>query len=237
VASNKPLKDLTGSFVKEGAMLGFSSVRAKMYDGELTGAARLDLESERMGYGCRLHLEDVALGPFVRDTFDYHGEELAGRLAGNVVLQGTGATRRDLVGQGKLTITQGELYRMPVLLRVLNLLHLSPPQKWAFSRAAIDYAIMEQEVIINEMDLWGRGLNIFGSGRIKRNNGLEFVLYTGFGRGELPYIPGVSDFVELVGKQLMRLEVGGTFTEPVVIMEPLSPLSTPIIDLLRRLSK
>jgi hypothetical protein len=39
VASGKPLKDLTGSFVKEGAMLGFSSVRAKMYDGELTGAA------------------------------------------------------------------------------------------------------------------------------------------------------------------------------------------------------
>jgi hypothetical protein len=158
-------------------------------------------------------------------------------LAGDVVLQGTGATRRELVGQGTLTITEGELYRMPALLQVLALLHLSPPQQSAFSQAAIKYFIMEQEVIINELDLWGRGLNIFGSGRIKRNNELEFVLYTGFGRGELPHIPVVSDFVELVGKQLMRLEVEGTFSEPVVITEPLSPLSAPLIGALRSLGK
>jgi hypothetical protein len=126
---------------------------------------------------------------------------------------------------------------MPALLRVLNLLHLSPPQESAFSQATVDYFIMEQEVIINEMDLWGRGLNIFGSGRIKRNNELEFVLYTGFGRGQLPRIPGVSDFVELVGKQLMRLEVEGTFSEPVIITEPLSSLSAPIVGVLRSLGK
>jgi 4-amino-4-deoxy-L-arabinose transferase-like glycosyltransferase len=237
VASNKPLRNLTGSFLKEGTMLGFSNLEAEMYGGRLSGAARLDLEGERMSYGCRLRLEDVELGPFVRDTFDYRGEELAGRLAGDVVLQGTGVTRRELVGQGKLTISQGELYRMPAFLQVLALLHLSPPQESAFSQAAIDYFIMEQEVTIKEMDLWGRGLNIFGSGRITRDNQLQFVLYTGFGRGELPHIPLLSDFVELMGKQLMRLEVEGTFSQPVVIAEPLSPLSAPVIGTVRTLVK
>jgi hypothetical protein len=207
------------------------------------GVYGMVLNLEQDNVGAVLFGEDTLIreGDTVKRTHSISqvpvGEELVGRLAGDVALQGTGATRRELVGQGRLTITQGELYRMPALLRVLNLLHLSPPQESAFSQAIIDYAIMEQEVIINEMDLWGRGVNIFGSGRIKRNNELEFVLYTGFGRGQFPHIPLLSDAVELVGKQLMRLEVGGTFTEPVVITEPLSPVSAPLIGLWRSLVK
>jgi len=202
---------------------------------------RLELEPEGVSYGSRLRLEGLDLGPFVRDTFDYQGEELVGKLSSPedewVVLQGVGADGRDLVGQGVLSITEGELYRMPLLLRILSLLQLSPPREAAFSRAAINYYVIDRELVINELNLWGRGLNIFGSGQVKRDNQLALTLYSGFGRGQLPHVPLFSDLVELLGKQLVRLEVGGTFSEPEVTVEPLSPLSGPLIGTVRQLLK
>jgi len=235
-ASNKPLTNVTMSFLKEGSMLGFSTVEADMYGGILTGAVRLELEPQEVAYGCRLRLEGLELGPFVRDTFDYGGEELVGTLAGDVVLQGMGPARRDLVGQGVLTIADGELYQMPLVLRILNLLQLSPPRESAFSRAAVDYYVIEQELIINELDLWGRGLNIFGTGRVTPTNELDLALFSGFGRGYLPHVPVLSDVVELLGKQLVRLRVEGTFSDPEVTVEPLSPLSRPFFDVARMLT-
>lgn len=245
VASNKPLSNVTGSFLKgrikpppeERYMLGFSDVKAEMYGGTLEGAVKLNLEQGKVAYGCRLDLKGVDLGPFVRDTFDYRGEELVGKLGGEVVLQGIGSARRDLVGEGHLTISQGELYRMPVLLRILNLLQLSPPRKAAFSRASLSYYLIDEDLVVNELNLWGRGLNIFGSGTVTRDNHLDLTLYSGLGKGRFPHIPGISDAVELVGKQLVRLRVGGTFSEPEVAVEPLSPLSAPLIGALRRLLK
>lgn len=246
MASNKELKNVTGSFRKEGTMLGFFDVKADMYGGRLEGlpeepaAVRLELGPE-VSYGCRLRLEGVDLDPFVRATFNYQGEELVGKLSSPedewVVLQGVGADRRDLVGQGVLTITEGELYRMPLLLRILSLLQLSPPRESAFSKAVINYYVIDQELIINELSLWGRGLNIFGSGRVTRTNQLDLTLYSGFGRGQLPHVPLLSDVVELLGKQLVRLRVEGTFGEPEVTVEPLSPLSGPLISIFRRLTR
>ena len=237
VASNKLLTNVTGSFLKEGDMLGFSNVTAQMYGGRLQGAVRLDLKPGKVTYGSRVNLEGLNLGPFVRHTFEYQGEELEGRLSGEVVLQGIGPSRRELVGEGKLTIAEGKLYRMPVLLRILNLLQLSPPRKAAFSRAAISYYLVEENLVINELNLWGRGLNIFGSGTVTPDNQLDLTLYSGFGRGQFPHIPVLSDAVELVGKQLVRLQVAGSFGEPEVTVEPLSPLSAPLIGALRQLLK
>jgi len=237
VASGKPLTNVTLSFLKEGSLLGFSTVEADIYGGRLAGAVRLGLEPEEVTYGCRLHLDGLDLGPFVRDTFAYRGEELVGTLAGDVVLQGVGPGRRDLVGQGTLTIVDGELYQMPLILRILSLLQLSVPREAAFSRAAIDYYVIEQELVINELDLWGRGLNIFGSGRVTPANDLDLTLFSGFGRGYLPHVPLLSDAVELLGKQLVRLRVAGTFTEPAVTVEPLSPLSGPLFDMFRMLTR
>ena len=160
-----------------------------------------------------------------------------GKLGGEVVLQGIGSARRDLVGEGHLTISQGELYRMPVLLRILNLLQLSPPRKAAFSRASLSYYLIDEDLVVNELNLWGRGLNIFGSGTVGHDNRLDLTLYSGFGRGQFPHIPVLSDAVELVGKQLVRLRVAGTFSEPEVTVEPLSPLSAPLIGAVRQLLK
>jgi len=237
VAGKRPLTAVTGSFRKEGTMLGFSDLEAGMYGGRMTGAVRLELEPERVTYGCRLDLQNVALGPFVRDTFDYRGQELIGRLAGDIILQGTGTERTELVGLGDLSITDGELYRMPLLLRILSLLQLSASGEAAFSRARVNYAMLDGELLINDLVLSGHGLRIFGDGTVTKHDRLELTLYTGFGRGELPHVPLVSDLAELLGKQLARLEVGGTFDEPEVVIEPLTPLSAPLIDLFRMLTK
>ena len=56
-------------------------------------------------------------------------------------------------------------------------------------------------------------------------------------RGQLPHVPLLSDVVELLGKQLGRLRVEGTFGEPEVTVEPLSPLSGPLISIFRRLTR
>ena len=77
---------------------------------------------------------------------------LRGRILATVDLKGSGFTRNTLSGKGGIRLSNADVYQLPVMLSLLKIFSIRPPDQNAFSGRNINYRIEGEHIYFDRID-------------------------------------------------------------------------------------
>jgi hypothetical protein len=186
-----------------------SDLRARTLSGTIFASGVEPLNGERARY--RVRLVDADFHGFLLDLGEPH-TEAAGRLSIQCDIQGALHNTVSLEGNGKAWLRGANLYELPAMIRLFQLLSVTP-NKGAFDSADVTFAIDGDRIPVSQLELDGDLVSMRGSGWVNLRRELEFDLYANVGRRSLVGAV-VRPFTGHRATNLMRIEVTGTTNNP-----------------------
>ncbi|HID22527.1 MAG TPA: hypothetical protein EYP14_09015 [Planctomycetaceae bacterium] len=209
-------------------------VTARAIDGIIELDAVATLEDEPT-YRVRVLLKDGRLEKYAREYM--HGEkDLRGVMNGWLVLSGRGSDPRNVRGRGQLKIQPAELYELPILVQILNVLRLAPPDKTAFRYALLDFDIADAQFRFKGIYLDGTTLSLRGRGTAAFDGTLTLDFYSMLPRTQYP-IPVVNVLLREATRGWVGIEVRGKVDAPVARTKPIPNLDETLKGFLSALPK
>lgn len=220
-------------------LLRVEKLFGKAHDGVMEGEAMLRL-TEPLQYrlGVRVENMDIAklfnAGEPDRDKW----ANVNGRLEGRLVLEATAGEDPTRQAVGNLQITRANMYKLPVILGLLNVIYLTVPGDSAFNSGIIHYHLKNDMLWMKEIYLTGSSLSVLGSGSLNlESDELELTFLTGppGEQGKPPSLPRLSeltmDVLKAISSEIVEIHVSGSLKDPK--METVSLKS--LVTIIRRL--
>ncbi len=242
---SRRLSDLEGSWsylhTAEGAgRFALAPIRGLIYEGQLTAEVELMLtETRRSGSAPATYTVSTTVSGMQIDQFVNAGrsplvdseEPVQARGLADVHMDvyGTVGSPSSRQGRGRVEVRQGRIYRLPIILAILNFLNLSVPDQGvgpassrsdAFSEAEADFFIIGNQAELKNILLRGSVLALAGHGTMSLpDRGVDLHLAYSNPRG-WPAVPVIDDLI----KELVELHVTGPLSQPTVRLRPLRGL-------------
>jgi hypothetical protein len=198
-------------------------VKARLLDGELTGRVEVGLDATPE-YAARLEIRGADLERYTRTLSGR--QSFRGLVTADLDLRGQSHDLRTLQGEGEARITEGDLGRLPVLLRLFQVLNLSSATKTAFDSAYVRFVIQNGQATLDPIKFTGNAFSLRGSGTATLPQGdLDLRLSPLYGRDERLHVRGLSDLMREASGQLFVIRVTGPASVPKVSTAPL-PVAT-----------
>ena len=201
---------------KQDATSQEQSIRGRLFDGmiELKGEVLLSSASFDVGIG----LVDAQVPTLLADLGQGRSE-LTGTFAGNLNLEGTLGTTDLLRGNGAAKVSGANLYQLPLLVQLLNLLRITPTEDVAFTDADVLFSIVEDRINFDDLKLWGDLVSLHGSGTMNWRQELDLTFNT-----RVSPKTTFSRIMKPLGGQrytIWDVDVRGPLNDPAVELRPL----------------
>jgi hypothetical protein len=142
---------------------------------------------------------------------------LSGKVIGQIRLGGTSHGAHTWRGEGLIRLRDADIYQLPVMVSLLKVLRLQPPDATAFTNSNIDFHVAGEHLYFDRIDFTGDAISLWGSGEMSLERQLALKLFVQVGRGDAP-IPIVGDLVSRVfreaGRNLLLIHVTGPLESP-----------------------
>ncbi len=219
-----------------------------LYDGVASGDLELVLGPAPTQYNANLTIHGLQVGPFLdagRTQTDTFGEDATvsrpGRVRGTAdatfYLGGEMGQPLSRRGGGRVEIREGYIYRLPILLAILNVLRMSPPADSVLHDAEAEFYIMGNDVTFQDLELRGGVLALVGSGSMSIPDQAVDLRLVNIGSRHISRIPLLADFVEGASRELVELRVTGPLSHPTVHAQPLRGLTDELRKLFQKKPK
>src|SRR5262249_24862340 len=106
-------------------------------------------------------------------------------------------------------LRDADIYTLPVMIALLKLLSIQPPDRTAFTTSNIDFHLEGDDVILDRIDFSGDAISLKGKGWVNAQRQIDLKFYPLFGREEW-HLPIFRPLVGETGRQFMLVEVTGT---------------------------
>jgi hypothetical protein len=231
----KQLTQVRGQVTKKPGtdLLRILDLTAQAYGGQVAGFAEFRL-ADPLQFGVSLAVQDIHLEElFKGDPNAVAGHnKVKGLLAGNLQLTAAGGKNAIRQASGVLKISDAELYKLPVMLGLLNVLYLAVPGDTAFTQGQVTYRLRNDKMVFEEIWLQGPALSIVGTGNMDMNTEvLDLTFLTGPPK-KLRGLAGLSDLLEDVQREVAHIQVDGTLSKPRMRTVPLQSLDRLIREML-----
>ncbi|MBQ9812546.1 MAG: AsmA-like C-terminal domain-containing protein, partial [Thermoguttaceae bacterium] len=146
---------------------------------------------------------------------------LKGRISARASLMGEGASLATLKGEGDLDVQDAELYELPQIVKIFQILSVKDPEQAAFNSLTVKYDVLGDRLKLTNVLLRGDAMTLFGEGwlTIKGQEKLiDLTLNSRLGNPSTQ-IPVVSDLIGEVGDQITQIRVEGNVKSPVIHQE------------------
>ncbi len=152
-----------------------SPILGQMFDGQLDVSGTVKLSSGDFDVGATMTNAQIAtilaevgqMRSGVTGRFDMNSR-LDGRLGDSDLLKGAGTAR----------ISGANMYELPMLVQVLNLLRITPTEDVAFTDGESEFSIFGEDVNFNRLSMWGDLVALDGSGTLSRLEHLDLTFNT-----------------------------------------------------------
>jgi hypothetical protein len=216
--------------------LVIDSIQGDVYGGSLSGRVEMHYGDAPARYELKTTVHDMDIQPFIyaarspqlatEDPVDARGFAdvrlyLSGPLndkpksqPGSPLVEGPSH-----VGGGRVEIREADLYRLPIMLAILNVINLAVPDKNAFHDVSSEFRIRGNRVALTDIVLQGPVLKLVGDGSISlpdRGVDLHLVNVPPL----LARVPGLGGIVEGASRELVELHVTGPLFRPTVRPKP-----------------
>ncbi len=198
-----------------------TSIRGVLLRGELTGNVEVGLEATPK-FEAHLQIEKADLKSLARNLPGK--QNFSGMVSGKIDVSGLGQNMHSLQGGGEAHVTQGDLGKLPVFFRVVNLLNLAPTTNAAFDKADVWFTIRNGETTFNPIQFFGYAFSLHGRGHLDAQGDLDVKLRVLYGRDSW-HILLVSDAIREASGQIFVIRVLGNFASPIFKPMPLPQAS------------
>jgi hypothetical protein len=186
-------------------------------------------------YGVKATLTDADLARCAQQLAAGR-HNLRGRVLATVLLKGSGFTRNTLSGKGEIHLSEGDVYQLPVMLSLLKILSIRPPDQNAFSTASINYRIEGEHIYFDRIDFEGDAISLLGKGQMDFQSQIALTFSAKVGRGEFD-LPVVKQVFRGASEQLMLIHVDGPLQDPQTRKEALPVVNEALQHLRDELQK
>lgn len=216
--SDHLLTEVTARLVrkKREPLMRFVDLFGNLHGGSAGGDVEIDYGPGGPRYGINLSMRDVALQGLLEAERkpDEEPVELRGQVEGNLALAGRLGDPTSRRGKGSVVIREAEMFKIPLILAVLQVLSLSIEDDNAFQDGVFSFIVDGDELILEEIDLRGRALSMVGAGRVNLETEDQHLILLVGSPLRLPRLAVLSELVEGVARELMEVHVEGTLDEP-----------------------
>lgn len=203
-------------------------ITANTLGGELKMDARLAF-NDPLAYNLNLSLSEASVAKLARSVLDQR-HDVSGKGFAVIRLKGTTAGLHTLQGTGQLRLREADIYELPVMARLLNLLSLRPPDNTAFTSSDVDFRVQGEQIYLDRVDFIGDAITLKGHGWMDLNRHVNLDFYALVGRQELQFRL-LQMLLAEASKNILAIQLVGNLDNPQVIKKPLPELD----DTLQRL--
>ncbi|MEX0819468.1 MAG: AsmA-like C-terminal region-containing protein, partial [Pirellulaceae bacterium] len=104
--------------------------------------------------------------------------DISGQLFASIRLQGNAAGTHTVKGAGEIQLRKADIYRLPVMLRLLALVKVKQPDKAAFTSSDIDFRVEADRIYFDKIDFNGDAINLRGQGEMTLDRAVNLTFTT-----------------------------------------------------------
>jgi hypothetical protein len=222
--------------------LALDDTQAAIYEGALTGQAELLVGPDRSDYNLSATVHGMQIAPWLRagrtpeavpavTAGDDAPDEVRGSADAHLYLTGVVGDPLSRRGGGRLEVRDGFIYRLPILLAILNVLDISIPNDDALHTLEAEFFVLGNRLNLTDIALRGGSLMLVGEGSMSLPDQAVDLRLVNIGTRSWARLPILADLVEGAARGFVELRVTGPVSRPTVRAQPLRALS----DELKRL--
>jgi hypothetical protein len=210
--------------------------KARLFGGDVGGEARIEF-GPTLRYDVNLTALQVKLEELSQHNLGGNAE-MSGLATARLFLSGRGTELSGLEGRGSFDVPRGQIYNLPVLLDLLKVLNLRPPDRTAFEEAHAAFQIRGKRMHIDRLDLFGNVISLSGQGEMNLDGtDLQLDFYAVWARIVQLLPPIIREIPPAISQHLLKIKVRGELGNVRCTREPVPVLVDPIERLLRRTTR
>ncbi|MCH2114179.1 MAG: AsmA-like C-terminal region-containing protein [Pirellulales bacterium] len=218
---------LLGNWATQRQNLAPRHVTANVYDGTLISDVRVTFDGVPR-YSVIAWLTGADLPRMTKERFQTD-QELLGKVAATLTLNGYGRSLHTLSGHGEVQVADANIYKLPLLVGMLKVLRNAAPDTTAFNQVNTKYRIEGRHIYLDQLDFLGDAVSLLGKGETNFDQQLNLVFHGVVGRNQIQ-LPLVKNFFDQVGQQTMQMYVDGTLSAPQIRTQALPGINQLIQD-------
>jgi hypothetical protein len=228
-----------------GGCLLLERMNGRIYNGTLAADAELVFDSSHANYKLSATTQGMQISPFINASRVPRSDVRPARSSGepldvrglvdaHLYLSGEWnrpATRR---GGGRIEIFDGYIYRLPILLAILNVLDITVPNNDVLDEARIEFFVAGNAVTLSDILLRGAALSLVGTGTMSLpDQGVDLTLVN-LGSRRFSKVPVLAELIEGASRELVELRVTGPLSQPTVRASPLHRITDELKQLFQK---
>ena len=184
---------------------------AKLYGGTISADCAVALGVTPQ-YTVQAAIADGDLSRFVKESVAGQNK-LKGKVYGNIQLAGTTQGVHTLTGKGQIQLRDADIYELPVMVAMLKILSIRPPDKTAFTTSDMAFRMEGDHIYFDKIEFAGDAVSLLGKGEMDFESDLHMVFHSVVGRSDYQ-IPFVKNILGSASQQIMLIHVDGTLAHP-----------------------
>lgn len=146
------------------------SIRGRLFDGDLDLDGKVLLANGNFDVGLTVSNAQV---PTILADFGHSDNELTGTCSGQTTLQGNLGRIDLLKGSGAAQVSGANLYKLPLVVQVMNLLRVTPAEDVAFTDGEVEFTVFGETMTFNDLRIRGELIELQGGGTLDRRHELD----------------------------------------------------------------
>ncbi len=186
-------------------------VTARLFGGTLESDIHVSLAADRK-FDISTVLKAADLARSSRDLATTPAK-VSGKANANIHLQGNYQGIPSFRGTGQMQLYDADIYEVPVMLSLLNIMRLQRPDAGAFTTSNMEFHIVGPDIYFDRIDFNGDTFSLRGNGEMNLDRRINLNFYTIVGRNEF-LVPLISPILGLASRQILQIHVDGTLDNP-----------------------
>ncbi len=199
-------------------------IKGSLFGGTATISGEMLLSNGT--FDVMMAMQNGDLATLLADLGESHatvgGKSTVGNLEGRVRLEGTMGAVHLLKGSGSGKLSNANLYQLPILIQLFNLVSVKPSEAIAFTNGEVRFNVYGDEITFNQILLWGDIIALDGSGTLSRSREVDLSFST-----RVSPQNGWSELVRPFGEAnytLWTINVKGPVSDPQIERKTLDTL-------------
>ncbi len=159
-------------------------------------------------------------------------QNVSGRLGASLALEGDWVDPKSRRGRGDVQVEGKEMYRIPVVLGLLEIANLSLPINSPFNEASARYGLEGQRVTFESIELRSNNMLMQGGGTLDFGDKTVRLNFT-TDNPNWPKVPVIGDLIQGARSELLQIHVRGTLQQPKVSAGTFNTFTTTVDEVLK----
>jgi hypothetical protein len=204
-------------------------MRADLAGGDMAGQVEVAFpEDGPSSYAMSILLRNASVAELAGER----EPELKGQLSASLDLEGNWDDPASRRGRGDVLVGGKNMYRIPVVLGLLQIANLSLPISSPFTEATTRYMVQGQTVTFENISLRSSNMVMQGSGSLDFNTRKVELVFT-TDNPNWPRLPFIQDLIEGARHELLQIHVRGTIQDPKVSATAMNTVTTTVDEVFR----